>query len=79
MTDRITTGRAARGSGTGLVRIEIGFLARHVLGQGEDGHPAGDGHLDHFFQRVRRVAAEFAGMAVVGERHVFLKNKPGEV
>jgi len=46
------------------------LFARHVLGQGEDGHAPGDGRLDHFFQRVGGVPAELAGMAVVGEWHV---------
>jgi len=68
--DPIGEARGVKGGGTGLVWVEVGLFARHVLGQGEDGHAPGDGRLDHFFQRVGGVPAELAGMAVVGEWHV---------
>lgn len=63
-------GEAERGRGrTRLVRVEVGGRARHVFGQGEDGHAVGDGLFDHLFERVGGVAAELAGVAVVGEWH----------
>lgn len=47
--DRSPASGGGRGGETGLVRVEVGLFARHVLGQGEDGHAPGDGRLDHFF------------------------------
>ena len=52
-----------------LPRVEVDALAWDVLGQAEGCHALADGVLDDLFEGVGGMAAELAGVRVVGEGH----------
>lgn len=53
-----------------LLRVEIFYLVpRHVLGQGEHAHPAGDGGSHHALEGVLGMVTELSRVTVVGEWH----------
>lgn len=60
-----------RANKTHLVRIEVSTQsAGHMLGKGKDAEVEVDGAEDDSFEAVVRMTwAEFAGVAVMGERH----------